>query len=347
MEGPLCEPKVILTLGRTASGKSALAVELARRTGSVIVSADAFQVYKDFGVASDKISPEEMQGVTHYGIGIIAPSELFTVKQFMDYAIPIIEQELAAGRSPIVVGGTHMYLEKLLFTSRLDEDGDPPPDRRELQVSTGSTIFTHADLTSIDPMMAQRIHPNDSKRISRAIEFFHSTGKRMSEVLSQQDRKLRWENLVVLCKTTSHSDSLSDRIRSRVMNKMVAHDALRNELLRIKPLVDSGVLRWNKGLLQAIGYREFETFVNHLEDENGSSDELFNEAVELVIRNSVKYSKQQQKWITRLDKTLHIHFVDDSFSIEDIISTIRSAPHPIKPNQSVPQWSKDELTGPH
>ncbi len=229
-----------------------------------------------------------------------------------------------------------MYIEKLLFTSRLDEIEDVLPGNDPL--SSGPTApYTYADLVAIDPIMANRIHPNDYRRISRAIDFFHSTGKRMSEVLSEQDRKLRWDNLVLICKTTSHIDSLADRIRSRVMTKMVSNDALRTELVRIKPHVESGTLRWNKGLLQAIGYREFEAYVDHIDDPQ--ADELFNEAVELMIKNTVKYSKQQQKWITRLDKTLNIQFVDDSFSMEEILSLIRSCPPPLKPNHTIPQWS--------
>jgi tRNA dimethylallyltransferase len=277
-----------------------------------------------------------MSGITHYGIDIISPEDTFTVKHFIDYAVPIISDELAAGRTPIVVGGTHMYIEKLLFTSRLDQTEDVLPDS-DVIASTPTTPYTYADLVAIDPIMANRIHPNDNRRISRAIDFFHTTGKRMSEVLSEQDRKLRWENLVLICKTTSHTDSLADRIRSRVMTKMVNNGALRAELVRIKPLVESGTLRWNKGLLQAIGYREFESYVDHIDDPQ--ADQYFNEAVELMIRNTLKYSKQQQKWITRLEKTLNIQLLDDSFSIEEILSLIRSCPSPPKPNHIIPQWS--------
>lgn len=339
MQIPSTDPKVIIILGRTASGKSKLAVELALTLGSVIISADAFQVYKDFSVASDKILDDEMRGVPHFGIDIVPASDPFTVKHFLDLAIPIVENELAAGRSPIIVGGTHMYIEKLLFTSRLDQD-DPVGDITDSSIiSSPDCEYTHSALSAIDPVIADRIHPNDSRRISRAIDYFYSTGTRLSDVLSTQHRELRWRNLAVICKTTSDSNPLADRIRQRVMTKMVETGTLRLELERIKLFIDLGTLHWNKGLLQAIGYREFQSFTERMHEPDAS--ELFNQAVEQVIRNTVKYSKQQQKWITRLNKTLNIHFVDDSFETPAIVSLIHSSCNVLKFNTGVPQWSRD------
>ena len=333
-------PRVIVILGQTASGKSSLAVGIAKALGSMIISADAFQVYRGFGVASDKISQTEMQGIPHYGIDIVEPTDLFTVKQFMDYSIPLIEEELVAGRSPIIVGGTHMYIEKLLFTSRLDEIETSIDAIDNIGSETKSiTSYSHADLVALDPAMAERIHPNDLRRISRAIEFFHSSGERMSDVLSRQHRQLRWNNLLVLCKTVSPDFPLHERIRERVMHKMVLNNALRSELERIKPLVDSNDLHWNKGLLQAIGYREFESFVTHLHDAK-AANQLFDEGVEAVIRNTIKYSKQQKKWITRLNKSINIHFVDDSFDIPAIISIIESSGDSLRSPCGVPQWKR-------
>jgi tRNA A37 N6-isopentenylltransferase MiaA len=120
---------------------------------------------------------------------------------------------------------------------------------------------------------------------------------------------------------------------------MVDTGSLRLELDRIKFLIDSGTLHWNKGLLQAIGYREFQSFIEHMYEPN--SADLFNEAVELVIRNTIKYSKQQQKWITRLNKTLNIQFVDDAIDIPSILSLINSSCDVLKSGTEVPQWKRD------
>lgn len=118
-------PKVIVVIGPTASGKSALAVEIAKSLRSVVVSVDSLQVYRDFSVVSDKISGAEMQGVPHFGIDLVDPGDELDVARYLKYALELINSELQAGRSPVIVGGTNMYVEKLLFTSRLDDERSP------------------------------------------------------------------------------------------------------------------------------------------------------------------------------------------------------------------------------
>jgi len=353
-------PRVILVIGKTASGKSALAVDIALRLKSIVISADAFQVYRDLRVASDKITSDEMRGVRHFGIDLVEAYETFTVKDFLDMSIPLINSELSAGRSPIIVGGTNMYIEKLIFTSRLDEEDEetlPSTTPHRNAINIDMSEYTYERLLQVDPIMAEKIHKNDFRRISRAIEFFEQSGVRMSDKLKSQSRQLRWENLSILCKTTTiipplgsvkrqrkncnepscDQLELRSKIRNRVHTKMIQTGALRDELDQITILVRTGKLRWNKGILQAIGYREFQPFVESIIRSGEADEQLFTEAVEAVIKNTIKYARQQGKWITRLDKYLTINYVCDFGEIFPILKEEPIRPV-LKPGISVPQW---------
>ena len=310
---------------------------------SVIVSADAFQVYRGFGVASDKIADEEMAGVPHYGIDLVNATDEFTVKQFLDYVLPIVDKELADGRSPIIVGGTHMYVEKLLFTSRLDET---EPSLVATPLPCASREYTHAHLMEIDPESASRLHPNDVRRVSRAIDYYYDTGTPLSVEMTKQKRELRWPNVLVLCKrpavpadgptdAKAAQSALDAKIRNRIQTKMIHENRLMNELLAIGRLLSEGKLTWNKGLLQAIGYREFEPFLTGFS--LGISDvNLWDQGVEEMVRNTVRYSKKQTKWINKLATLLNIHYVEefDTNQMHDILLTS----HGHSPLKSLPQW---------
>jgi tRNA dimethylallyltransferase len=328
-------PSIIVVIGPTASGKSALGLQIAKSLGSSVLSVDSLQVYRNFGVVSDKITSHEMQGITHFGIDIVEPTSELDVSRYLQYAIDIISNELDEGRSPVVVGGTNMYVEKLLFTSRLDNESDCPqcPER----FPSGSRGYSHEDLAKLDPVMATRLHPNDRKRVARAIDYFYdSGGKRLSESLQQQKRELRWENVVVIMKEPLSQSDLDVQIRNRIMEKMIKTGGLMRELDEIAKLVADKKLQWNKGLLQAIGYREFEAFVAELNETGNNNMDLFNQALDEVIRNTVRYSKKQQKWIKKIGQYLELIHVKEF--TPDLISKIREA-GPIKV-KSMPQWGK-------
>lgn len=288
-----------------------------------MISADAFQVYRGFGVASDKITPEEACGVPHYGIDLVEPHDEYTVKRFLEYAIPKIDAELGAGRSPIIVGGTNMYIDKLMFTSTLD-DGDGSTD---IPPIVTTTRLPHTELALIDPIMASRLHPNDTRRIMKAIEYFHATGKRKSEALCEQTRQLRWPNSLFIRKAIS--GSLPEVIRSRVIEKMVSSDKLKSELLRLSVLIDSGQLQWGKGLLQAIGYREFEAYLTTPSDES-----LFEAGVEATIQDTLRYAKKQRTWLRRMEKLVVVHEVS-GFNKNELVDMFACSETVLK---STPTW---------
>jgi len=345
-------PRVIIILGQTGSGKSSLAVQVAQLLGSVIISADAFQVYKEFSVASDKICNEDMGGVNHFGLDLVPPTEEFTVKNYLSCILPVIDTELRAGRSPVVVGGTNMYIEKLLFTSRLDEDDSVHPDRSLPSSCARVDSFEH--LAEMDPVMASRLHPNDQRRVLRAIDYFYVTGCRMSEKLRNQSRKLRWPNILVVCKRTGDAcaetldevetkkrkisvdpfqANLEAKIKRRIEEKMLCGEKLKAELYRIGDLVSAGKLRWNKGILQAIGYREFEPFVTRLCEKGAEDQALFYQGVADLLRDTIQYSKKQKKWIRKLESMIEIFHCSDFECMQNLIMDEK-----LSSVKDIPRW---------
>ena len=297
-------PSVIIVLGQTASGKSSFAIELAKLLGSIVICSDAFQVYRDFSVATDKILPEEMDGVPHYGFDLVDAGAEFTVKDFLDYTVPLIDFELKKGRSPIIVGGTHMYIEKLLYTSRLDES---PKTVNSIQRSAlNPSVSLHAELSSIDPLMATRLHPNDTRRVCRAIEFFYDNNIRLSDKLMNQNRVLRYENTIVLCKRSK--SNLEERIRNRIKIKMLNDNKLLDELTRINLQVEEKKMVWNRGLLQAIGYKEFDPSLN----------QSFQQGVDAMILHTIQYSKKQEKWIRRIKKNINVFDIENLMDMKNV-----------------------------
>ena len=177
------KPLIILT-GPTAVGKTALSIELAKKIGGEIISADSMQVYRHMDIGSAKITKEEMDGVCHHLIDILEPDEEFHVALFQKLAKEAMEQIRLRGHIPIVVGGTGFYIQALLydidFTENEDEGGNI---RRELEnvAKEKGADYLHERLREIDPKSADAIHANNIKRVVRALEFYYLTGKQISE----------------------------------------------------------------------------------------------------------------------------------------------------------------------
>ena len=329
-------PRLIVILGPTASGKTSLSLKIAKFLSSIVINADAFQVYRGFSVAVDKIQPSEMEGVPHFGLDLVDPEKEFTVKDFLNYAIPIIDRELSSGRSPIVVGGTHMYLEKLLFTSRLDQDEVANPSH--LPQEPKDLSYEH--LMSIDPEMAERVHRNDWRRVSRAISYYYETGLRLSDSLRCQTRKLRWDNILVISTEDPSEDivipgkkkrkidmdptrvALESKIRTRIEEKMLRGDRLKTELMKIKEMLIENRLEWNKGILQAIGYREFEAYLSDMMQSGSCNERLFTDGVNQLILNTLRFSKKQRKWLRKLASMIQIFHSDQ---IHELLRTNQSS----------------------
>ena len=176
-------PNVLVICGPTASGKTALAVALAQRFHGEVVSADSMQVYRGMDIGTAKPTQEEMGGVPHHMIDVADPSEDYSVARYVDQAVPIVDDILVRGKLAIIAGGTGLYIDNLIAGRQFA----PFPGRDGLRLQLQARAETEglpallAELAQVDPESAARLHPNDAKRIIRALEVYLATGKTISQ----------------------------------------------------------------------------------------------------------------------------------------------------------------------
>ena len=285
-------PKVVAVVGTNASGKSALGVELAKKYGAEIISADSRQVFRGLDLGSGKITPEEMQGVPHHLIDVREPGEFFSMADFQRMSYAAIDGILARGHLPMVVGGTGLYLDALLRGHGYAPGTTGGETRRLLERrwddEGGEVLF--AELRSIDPESAAALHPNDKKRIIRALEVYRETGKTMSR--HNADTRLvppRYEP-VYLGLAYADREEMKRIIDLRV-DRMVAQ-GLFDE---VRALVESGVPR-TATAMQAIGYKECLGCL--------AGECTQDEAVAEIKLRSRQYAKRQLTWLRR-NKDIH------------------------------------------
>lgn len=308
---------VVAIVGPTASGKTALAVELALAFGAEVVSADSMQVYRGMDIGTAKPTLKERRGVIHHMIDVAEPNETFSVARYTAMASQCIRGIRERGRLPILAGGTGLYLDALL--SGLDF-GDIPSSSEyraelsELARSHGPEKL-HAMLEECDPESASRIHPNDIKRTIRALEVFHATGITISEWQRRSKSAPPPYRPVYIGLCFEDRSELYRRIDARV-DKMLA-DGLVDEVRRLmnSPGAAHGTA------MQAIGYKELAEYLR------GECD--LEEAVLRVKRETRRYAKRQMTWLRR-NPDINWYKVDLQ-NIQDIYifskNLLESSPH--------------------
>ena len=179
-------PKLIVICGPTATGKTKLGVALAQWLGGEVVSADSMQVYRDMAVGTARPTPEEMAGVPHHMMGVVDPRENYSVARYVQEATAWVEDILRRGKQPILVGGTGLYIDGLC-QGRTYSDFQPASGLRQAlqaRVQSQGLAVLWQELEQVDPETAAKLHPHDEKRILRALEVWHTTGKPISQHLS-------------------------------------------------------------------------------------------------------------------------------------------------------------------
>ena len=260
------KPDILVVCGPTASGKTALAAELALRLDGEVVSADSMQVYRRMDIGTAKPTPGEMRGVPHHMLDVADPWENYSVARYVEDAVPIVDGILARGRLPIVAGGTGLYIDK----SRVRTQGLP---------------VLRETLERVDPDAAGRIHPNDEKRTLRALEVYLSTGKTITQH-NRESQALpnRYTPLTIALNFTQRP-WLWERIDRRV-DEMMAR-GLEGE---VRGLLDAGIPRQCTAM-QAIGYKEIAGAL--------CSGRPAREGAEEVKLRSRQYAKRQLTWFRR------------------------------------------------
>lgn len=279
------KPIVVLT-GPTAVGKTELSIQLAKTIGGEIISADSMQVYKHMDVGSAKITPEEMDGVRHYLVDELEPFDEFHVVKFQEYAQKYLNEIYAHGKIPIIAGGTGFYIQALLNDIDFTEQESDSAYRKELEAlaEEHGNQYLHDRLKEVDPESAEAIHPNNRKRVIRALEFYQETGRKISEHNAKEQMRTSPYNFAyfVLNDERSH---LYKRIDARV-DKMI-EDGLEAEVRRLKEM---GCTK-DMVAMQGIGYKEMLSYLD------GSYS--LEEAVYIIKRETRHFAKRQITWFKR------------------------------------------------
>ena len=298
------EPLIIIA-GPTAVGKSALAVSVAKKYGGSIISCDSMQVYKGMNIGTAKIKNEETEGIPHYLLDVLDPSDEFNIVIFKQMAEQAIEDIQKSGRIPIMVGGTGFYIQSVLYDIDFDECIDDPDYRQSLWdlIDEKGDDHVHKMLRDIDPEAASSISAKDHKRLVRALEYNHQTGGLISEHNKEnRARTAHYEHCFFVL--TDERSRIYDRINSRV-DKMI-EDGLVDE---VRALLDKGLNRHNISM-QGLGYKEI---IDYL-----SGDISYEEAVYRIKRDSRHFAKRQLTWFRRERDVIWL----DKSTGEDIMKRI-------------------------
>lgn len=279
------KPLIILT-GPTAVGKTKASIGLAKAINGEIISADSMQVYKGMDIGSAKISPEEMEGVKHYLIDELEPDEPFHVVRFQQMAKEALETIYAEGKIPIIVGGTGFYIQALLYDIDFTENEEDTQYRRELEslATEHGAGYVHEMLKKVDEKAAEEIHANNIKRVIRALEFYHLTGKKISEHNEKERAKETPYNACYFVLTDDRK-LLYERIEKRIDQMMEA-----GLLDEVKELKAKGFTR-DMVSMQGLGYKEI---LQHLDGEI-----TLEEAVYILKRDTRHFAKRQLTWFRR------------------------------------------------
>ena len=285
-------PNILVICGPTASGKTALAAALARHFGGEVVSADSMQVYRGMDIGTAKPTREETLGVPHHMIDVASPSENYSVARYVADAIPIVDGILARGKLPVVAGGTGLYIDHLVAGRQFAPFAADSGLREQLQARARAEGLPalRAELERVDPEAAARIHPNDEKRIIRALEVWLATGK----TITRHDRESREVpnryTPLTIALNFKERPWLWERIDRRVDEMME-----RGLEAEVRGLLDAGVPR-DCTAMQAIGYKELAAAI--------LEGRPVGEGAEEVKLRSRQYAKRQLTWFRR-DKSAH------------------------------------------
>ena len=282
--------KALVISGPTASGKTALSVACAKRLNGEIISADALLVYKGLNIGTAKPSKGEMGGIPHHMIDVVAPTESFSASDYERLALPILKDIVSRGKVPIIVGGTSFYLDALLYKRTL---GGAPAD--ETVRKKYEAIFEREGkealfslLREIDPASAEVLHPNDKKRVIRALEIYELTGKRKSE---QHDERI--PRLPVLAVGVDYPrEALYARIDARV-DEMIKSGLVEE----VEGLLESGIPE-NAQCMQGIGYKEVVEILKN-SDLHSTMSEKINAMSDIIKKNTRNYAKRQLTYLRK------------------------------------------------
>ena len=292
----MSKPKVIVICGPTASGKTALSIELAKKINGEIISSDSMQIYKDMDIGTAKPGKEEMQGIKHYLLDFVEPNQRYSVAEFKKDAEKAIEEILAKGKTPIIVGGTGLYVDSLIYGIEYQDIQLDEKYRQELEerVEKEGLDKLYEEAKEIDPQAIEKISQNDKKRILRILEIYKATGKNKTEQEIESRKKgVKYDYRVFAINWDR--EILYERINKRV--DIMLEQGLIQE-------VEQLLQKYNQfpTAMQGLGYKEV---VEYLQGQTTKE-----EMVEKIKMETRRYAKRQITWFKKNKQTIWIGYKD-------------------------------------
>jgi tRNA dimethylallyltransferase len=298
---------LVVILGPTAVGKTELTIHLAKKLNAEIVSADSMQVYKGMDIGTAKPTLQERQGVEHHLIDVVSCDTPFNVAQYRNLAVNAIDRIIKRGRLPILTGGTGLYIKAVLGEFLFPDQGMDHALRQRLyeKAQSEGRESIYQELLSVDPQTAARLHPNDTRRIVRALEVYHTTGSPLSEHLRKiKDVPPRYNSLLI--GLSRPREELYQRIEERVDQQI--KDGLIEEVLTLMKQYSITPIA-----LQALGYKEIATYLK------GYCS--LDEAIETLKKETRRYAKRQYTWFGSM-KDIHWYDLSKYSDIEEVIQEL-------------------------
>lgn len=286
---------LLVLIGPTAVGKTGLSIEIAKRWNCEIISGDSMQVYRGMDIGTAKITAAEMEGVAHHLIDVANPDELFSAADFQTLAREKIADIHRRGKLPFIVGGTGLYIESLLYNFAFSEGGADEAFREEQRafLAEHGPLALHERLREADPVSAERLHPNDDRRIIRALEIYHLTGIRLSEQLAAQHKESPYD--LILIGLEMDRALLYERIEARVDHMLAAGFVGEVEALGSR-------YRWDLPAMRGLGYKEIGLYLR--------GELTLADAVTLLKKNTRHYAKRQLSWFRHMKEIAWVDVTD-------------------------------------
>ena len=306
--------KVLVICGATASGKTSLSVACAKAFNGEIISADSLLVYKGLNIGTAKPTLDEREGIPHYMIDVVEPTQSFSVSDYEEMALPIVEKLLLEGKTPIICGGTGFYINSLLYKSQFGNVGANEALRAEYEklADEKGKEYVYSILCEKDAESAKKLHYNDLKRVIRALEIYDATGKPKS-YFDRLSRLGNSEIMVGMITLDFHNrENLYGRVDERV-------DAMIEEGLveEVKSLYERGLLEKHTTAAQAIGYKEIISYLD--------GEATLNEAVEELKLSTRRYAKRQLTWFRHEKDAYRLYLDDERGRMRDKADVIKEA----------------------
>ncbi|MCS4486333.1 tRNA (adenosine(37)-N6)-dimethylallyltransferase MiaA [Staphylococcus americanisciuri] len=302
------KPFLVVIVGPTASGKTALSIELAKAIDGEVISGDSMQVYRGMNIGTAKITETEMEGIPHHLIDILDPDESFSSYDFQQRVKPLIEDITARGKVPIIAGGTGLYIQSVIYDYRFDDEAISPERAQQVQeqmnmLKTYTNEELHDYLGTFDPESQQAIHPNNRQRVERAIVYYLKTKKVMSKRKKSTQLTENYDTLIAGIEMSR--EILYQRINNRV--DIMLSQGLLDE---VQELIEQGYVSCQS--MQAIGYKEMIPVIT-----DGMDVDV---ATELLKQHSRNYAKRQMTWFKN---KLNVHWLDrEKMSLTSMLSEL-------------------------